>query len=70
MAAMSETPRGGEGQSDREARVLKSVLEADIVPDNKIGKVRSPVGGGSARRKRRWGSRGGDSAQLWRFLRH
>lgn len=40
MAAMSEAPREGEEQSDREARVLKSVLEADIVPDNKIGKVR------------------------------
>lgn len=38
--AMAEPPRDGETQSNREARVLKSVLEADIVPDNSIGKVR------------------------------
>lgn len=37
--AMSEEPRNGETQSEREARVLKSVLEADIVPENKLGKV-------------------------------
>lgn len=37
--AMSEAPRNGETQSDREARVLKSVLEADIVPESKLGKV-------------------------------
>lgn len=37
---MSEPPRTGESQLDREARVLKSVLEAGIVPDNKIGKAR------------------------------
>lgn len=37
--AMAEPPRGEETQSDREARVLKSVLEADIVPENKLGKV-------------------------------
>eukprot|EP00752_Nemacystus_decipiens_P010330 g9202.t1 len=36
--AMSEEPRNGETQSEREARVLKSVLEADIVPENKLGK--------------------------------
>ncbi|CAM9214304.1 unnamed protein product, partial [Scytosiphon promiscuus] len=36
--AMAESPRDGETQSDREARVLKSVLEADIVPENKLGK--------------------------------
>lgn len=36
---MAEPPRGDESQSLREARVLKSVLEADIVPENKIGKV-------------------------------
>lgn len=39
-AAMAEMPRGGEAQSDREARVLKSVLDADIVPESKLGKVR------------------------------
>lgn len=37
--AMAEAPRGDETEFDREARVLKSVLEADIVPDNKMGKV-------------------------------
>ncbi|CAM9391146.1 unnamed protein product [Pylaiella littoralis] len=37
-AAMAEMPRGGEAQSDREARVLKSVLDADIVPESKLGK--------------------------------
>lgn len=37
---MSEPPRDGENQRDREARVLKSVLEAGIVPDNKLGKVK------------------------------
>lgn len=36
---MSEPPRDGETDFMREARVLKSVLEADIVPENKIGKV-------------------------------
>lgn len=42
-AAMSEAPRSGEEQLDREARVLKSVLEAGIVPDNRIGKVKENV---------------------------
>lgn len=37
--AMAEEPRAGETQSDREARVLKSVLEAGIVPEKKLGKV-------------------------------
>lgn len=36
---MAEPLRNGEEPRDREARVLKSVLEAGIVPDNKIGKV-------------------------------
>ncbi len=36
---MAEPPRGEETQSEREARVLKSVLEADIVPESKLGKV-------------------------------
>lgn len=42
--AMSEAPRNGETQSEREARVLKSVLEADIVPENKLGKVGAQSG--------------------------
>lgn len=37
--AMAEAPRGGETQSEREARVLKSVIDADIVPESKLGKV-------------------------------
>lgn len=38
-AAMAKPPQEGETQLDQEARVLKSVLEADIVPDSKIIKV-------------------------------
>lgn len=43
--AMAEAPRGGETPSEREARVLKSVLDADIVPESKLGKVGVPWGG-------------------------
>lgn len=39
MVAMGKPPQQGETQQDQEARVLKSVLEADIVPDSKIIKV-------------------------------
>lgn len=38
-AAMAMPPQEEETQLDQEARVLKSVLEADIVPDSKIIKV-------------------------------
>lgn len=48
---MAEAPRDGETQSDREARVLKSVLEADVVPENKLGKVRVERCGAAKRAK-------------------
>lgn len=44
--AMAEAPRVGEMQSEREARVLKSVIDADIVPESKLGKVGVGGGGG------------------------
>lgn len=43
VVAMSEDAKPGEGQQDREARVLKSVLEAGIVPDNEVEKVREAL---------------------------
>lgn len=70
--AMSEAPRNGETQSDREARVLKSVLEADIVPENKLGKVGAQwvsvkcarVHTRYIRRRRQAGGRGGGAQGL------
>lgn len=37
--AMADPPQEGEEQPEREARVLKLVLEAGLVPDDEIGKV-------------------------------